>query len=56
MAALYILSDENCLGRVEAIFAELHHLGFVELRGLELLSWEKAGLAKGTGDEAIYCV
>ena len=54
MATLYVLSDENCLGQVEAIFAELHHLGFVELLDIELLSWEKAGLAKGTGDEAIW--
>lgn len=54
MAKLLILSDENCMGQVEAIFNELDHLGYVELFEIELIDWVQAGLVKGTGDEAIW--
>lgn len=54
MAKLCILSDENCLGQVEAIFHELDRLGYGELLEIELLSWEQTGLTKGVGDEAIW--
>ena len=54
MAKLLILSDENCMGQVEAIFNELDRLGYVELLEIELLTWEQAGLTKGMDDEAIW--
>lgn len=57
MVKYLILSDENCLGQVEAIFDELEQLGYVELLELALLSWKEAGLKKGMDDEDIwrYC-
>lgn len=54
MAKQLILSDENCIGQVEAIYAELGRLGYVELLEIELLTWEQAGLTKGINDEAIW--
>lgn len=53
MAKLSILSDENCLGQVEAIFQALDQLGYVELLEVELLTWEQAGLAKSADDEVV---
>jgi hypothetical protein len=55
--AIRILSDENCVGQVEAIFSELNRLGYVELLEVELLTWSTAGLAPGTDDEPLwrYC-
>lgn len=49
-----ILSDENCSGQAEAIFAILEQLGFRELLNLELLTFEAGVLVKGTGDEQIW--
>lgn len=54
MAKLSILSDENCLGQVEAIFQALDQLGYVELLEIELLTWEQAGLAKSADDEMVW--
>ena len=54
MAKQLILSDENCIGQVEAIYAELGYLGFVALLEIELLTWEQAALTKGVDDETIW--
>ena len=51
---IHPLSDENCLGQVEAIFNELDRLGYVELLEIELLTWERAGLTKGMDDELLW--
>lgn len=52
--AIRILSDENCIGQVEAIYNELKRLGYAELLEIELLSWEEAGLIKGMDDEPLW--
>ena len=54
MAKQLILSDENCVGQVEAIFQALDRLGYVALFEIELLTWEKAGLVKKADDETVW--
>lgn len=54
MAKQRILSDENCVGQVEAILQALDQLGLIELLAIELLSWEKSGLAKSADDETVW--
>jgi len=54
MAKQPILSDENCVGQVEAIFQALDRLGYVTLFEVELLTWEKAGLVKKADDETVW--
>ena len=54
MAKQFILSDENCVGQVEAIIQALDRLGLRELLEIELLSWEKSGLAKSADDETVW--
>lgn len=54
MAKQLILSDENCMGQVDAIMQALDRMGYVELLEIELLTWNKAGLAKKADDETVW--
>lgn len=54
MAPQLILSDENCAGQVDAIWQAFERLGYRELLAVELLTWEKAGLAKRANDETVW--
>ena len=46
MAKQLILSDENCMGQVDAIMQALDRMGYIDLLEIELLTWDTAGLAK----------
>ena len=54
MAKQVILSDENCIGQLDAIFNELERLDLVELLEIELRTWEQIGLKKGADDEIVW--
>lgn len=54
MAKQLILSDENCVGQVDAILQAFENLGYMELLEVELLTWEKAGLVKSADDETVW--
>jgi hypothetical protein len=54
LMAQIILSDENCIGHVEALYSELQYEGYVDLLEIKLLSWEEAGLEKGIDDETLW--
>lgn len=49
-----VLSDHNCEGQAETIFAALRHYGFVPLVPMQLLIFEDIGLHHSTDDRTLW--
>ncbi len=49
-----ILSDHNCEGQAETIFASLRHNGFVPFIPMQLLVFEDIGLHHSTDDRTLW--
>ena len=54
MSMQVILSDHNCEGQAESIFASLRHNGFIPFIPMQLLIFEDIGLHHSTDDKTLW--